>query len=460
MNQRRKIYWCGWILLASPMTSALALDEQALVQRIRENHPLSQMAAQDQEAAQGEYRAARGGFDPVLKFQVWDQDSAAYPYRSYDLSVEQPTQIWGARAIAGYRRGVGDFPVYDSKLETNSGGELRAGVELPLLRNGAIDERRARQSTADAQLNAVAASREQQVLDAIRVGLHRYWDWIAALERKRLTEALLKIAMQREHFLKTRVKLGDLSQIEQVDNDRIVAQRRGALVSAERAVERAELELSLYNWVTRDQKSLPDSRDVRSMELLAQAEQRIQAVESNFQVSAPELRALRYQLDAREVETRFARNQVLPKLDLGAYLARDRGMGNAKWNSNEWRLGIQLEFPLWFNTGLGRRQTAYARQLKSEVALRWADERWNNLRNDSTQAMAASLSRLRLAKNELELAVRIEQAELTRFKHGDSSLLFVNQREQATLEAGFKVVDLELELLKIDVDQRWMKAVL
>ncbi len=436
--------------------STYALEESELIQRIRENHPVSQMASEDFSSAQGELRAARGGFDPSLKFQYWDQDSAAYPYHAYDLSIEQPTRIWGARAVAGYRRGVGSFPIYDSKWQTNSDGELRAGLEIPLLRNGMIDERRAREGVAQAQLDATGFTRDQQVLDALRTGLHRYWEWVAALERKRLNEDLLKIAIQREQFLIERVRRGDVPEIEKADNDRVVAQRRGLLVSAQRAVERAELELSLFNWISRDEKKLPDPLRVRPRDLLVSAEQR--ATSGAARISAPELKALGAQLEAREIESRFARNQVLPKLDIAGYLARDRGLGNAKLNENEWRLGLQLEFPLFFNTGIGRRQAAYARQVKSEVSLRWANERWENLKIDIEQAMTASLERLRLAQSEVALASRIENAEIIRFKHGDSSMLFVNQREQATLEANMRVVDQELEILKLEVDRRWLSS--
>ena len=41
-----------------------------------------------------------------------------YRNAALDVRVEQPTPFYGLTAWAGWRIGVGSFPVYDSKLET------------------------------------------------------------------------------------------------------------------------------------------------------------------------------------------------------------------------------------------------------------------------------------------------------------------------------------------------------
>jgi hypothetical protein len=64
-----------------------------------------------------------------------------------DTQVTQPTRLWGAQLFAGYRFGQGlsytGIPIYDGKIETNDYGEVRAGLTVPLLRNGPIDRARA-----------------------------------------------------------------------------------------------------------------------------------------------------------------------------------------------------------------------------------------------------------------------------------------------------------------------------
>ena len=75
---------------------------------------------------------AKGKFEP----------EGFYETERFDVWIEQPTQLWGTTFMGGYRIGTGDFAVYDGEAKTNSGGEYRAGVSVPLLQGGRIDPNR------------------------------------------------------------------------------------------------------------------------------------------------------------------------------------------------------------------------------------------------------------------------------------------------------------------------------
>jgi outer membrane protein TolC len=64
---------------------------------------------------------------------------------------------------------------------------------------------------------------------------------------------------------------------------------------------------------------------------------------------------------------------------------------------------------------------------------------------DASSAMLAALERHGVAVRELELARRVEEAERDKLELGDSSLLLVNLREQATFDAALRELEARLD---------------
>jgi outer membrane protein TolC len=64
---------------------------------------------------------------------------------------------------------------------------------------------------------------------------------------------------------------------------------------------------------------------------------------------------------------------------------------------------------------------------------------------DAISAINTASIRYRAAQSEVELAVRLEEGERTRFSLGDSTLFLVNQRERATAEARVKLIEIQAE---------------
>jgi outer membrane protein TolC len=139
-------------------------------------------------------------------------------------------------------------------MATFSGGEIRGGIEIPFLRNGIIDERRAKIQTTEKGIRIASESVSLQKLEVIRQATQKYWDWVAAGKKLGIARELLNIADVRDKALLHRVKHGDAASIEQTENQRAVVQRQSTLLSAERYVQKMTLELSLY---FRDTNGMP-----------------------------------------------------------------------------------------------------------------------------------------------------------------------------------------------------------
>ena len=125
-----------------------------------------------------------------------------------------------------------------------SSGEPRIGFRLPLLRDGSIDRRRANLIKARLDKELADPIIHRQQIDFIRAATAGYYGWLAAGERLRLSEALLRIARERMSALRTQADSGLIPRIVLTDNQRLIVSRELAVVQARRRFEAAGLALS------------------------------------------------------------------------------------------------------------------------------------------------------------------------------------------------------------------------
>lgn len=185
-----------------------------------ENHPKARAARQDVVGAQGKRREAQGAFDPKVKGKSFWQPLAK-EYALFDLSLMQPLAFWGTDVIVGWRAGMGPVPVYKGEMDSATPfGEFYAGVNLPLLRNRAIDARRAARQIANMTLRAAQMELRLQMLSLQQDAVKAYTEWLAAGWLLQLDIERLALLKDRVEAFSTRLKLGDLAKIDRLDIER------------------------------------------------------------------------------------------------------------------------------------------------------------------------------------------------------------------------------------------------
>jgi outer membrane protein TolC len=166
----------------------------------------------------------------------------------------------------------------------------------------------------------------------------------------------------------------------------------------------------------------------------------------------PEVQRLSDQVGQYDLELRVLRNQLLPALDFTTTVSQDLGRSpSAKYDSlgkTELEFSLLLEVPLLYNAPLGRITAASAARAKLVAQLGFARERVEVELRDARSALDAARERVRLTRREIELATLLERGEQTRFELGESTLLIVNLREQASAEARLREVDALVEFHK------------
>ncbi|MFM8270251.1 MAG: TolC family protein [Pseudomonadota bacterium] len=426
--------------VAVPGFSApLTLDE--VIQSVRDKYPLLEGAKQDVEAARGEIRSSEGAFDIQWKTRLVSSMLGYYQNDRLDSVIEQPTTLWGTNLFAGYRLGIGDFAVYDGKLKTNPGGEVRAGLMIPLWRDGPTDRRRTTIGRSKLGVEVAETQVTQQRIDAVRDATNRYWDWVSASQKVDIYRALLRIAEERDAGLKERVRHGDLPDFERRDNERAILQRRSQLISAERLLQQATIDLALFFrdptgnpiFVGEDRLGASLPKPNRSAEPQDGLEKALQARPDLLRFSA-----LKKQ---NQIEVDLAENQSAPRVDVQLQAVRSLREGDPIRNGTQLEAGLQLEIPLQANVAGGREEVSRATVARLELQERFLRDKIATDVYNARSALNAAALRAQVTEQETELARKLEQGERIRFKQGDSNQLFVNIREQATADAAVREVD-------------------
>lgn len=425
---------------ADPGASAAPGLERVL-RPVVAQYPAILAAEQEREVAAGEQQYARGNFDPYIKGKGAWVPEGHYPTRRFEAFVNQPTYAWGTSVFAGYRYGQGHFAVYDGKAETLDRGEFRAGVTVPLLRDGYVDPKRAGLWTSRLAPQIAEASVGEKKIEIVRSVTLKYWSWVESGHALRIARYLLKLAEDRNAGIKERVERGDLAEIEYADNQRAILSRKSAIVSLERVAQGNAIELGFYL------KGLTDAPDIAPdaavPPLPEPAPEREHVLEREVDEALgrrPDIARIVAQQEQLKIELSLARNQVVPELDFTAMVAKDLGHGPERLEPLEVELGLVLDVPLTARSARGKRAQVTAKRAKLSLQAAVLRNRISADINDAMVAEATARERLGLARTELSLARRLAAAERDAFLLGNSTLLVVNLREQAVADAALKEV--------------------
>ena len=431
----------------------LALDE--VLVSVESNYPLLRAIEQERGIAGGRLVSAMGAFDLNLTAGAEGQGTTYDNVRS-TAGVSQGLPFAGLGAFAGYRNGYGEFPTYNLGQKTADGGEFRAGLTIPLLRDRAIDRPRAnvRQARLDVAIAEPVIGRQR--LDFQRAAARTYWNWVAAGQRLRVVESLVKLAVERDDQLKARVEAGPAANIERIDNQQNIALRNGVLVQAQRGFQQATIELSLF---LRDGTGSPTLAGIGRLPAFPDIEP-IDA--SSFDASLqtafelrPEPQRLRLQREKAEVELRLANNQTLPTVNAIVAASQDVGAGKSSLSGpngldrTALSAGFAFQLPVQRRDARGRMMQAQAQLAQIGQQLRHAEDVVRAEVQDAFSALERAFEFHRQAMKRVELARLVARAEREQLRLGRSDVLRVTLREQATFDA---------EIVEIGAQQDFFRA--
>jgi len=430
-------------LWARSSWGAAPLTLQEVLDTIASTHPEFEQAERKVDQAEAKAFAARGAFDPTLSVYGNWNPVGYYRTGQVDAVVQQATPAWGLGLYAGYRLGWGNFPVYKGELETLSGGEVRAGVELPVWRGGPIDPKRAEIQRTRILGEAATYERDATQLALERDAARAYWSWVAAGQRLEVARDLLAMAERRDEALREQVDAGAMEPIKLVDNRRLVLDRQAKRVAAERKFQEASLDLSLY---LRDAQANPlrmeeDRVPERFPEPVAPDALALEREVQRAMERRPDVAALDQERRASEVDVRLRRNQRSPDVKLKSFVARDFGDGPPELAPTEWGVGVVMEAPLPLRKARGDLQAAQAELAGVDAKRRGLRDKVGAEVRKAYVVLLAARQGIELTARQVEAANRLAEAERERMREGASDFVILNLRELAAADAATQLID-------------------
>lgn len=452
--------WTRWthVLMGSFASLLLANATQAQSKPLEFDEVLSSVAAHDPRIrraveevrrASGVTTEARGAFDPRVDGDLGLTGGAYYDLRSANAELRQPTSLWGSEIYVGYRIGVSTDQRWPTYLDnqTLSGGELRAGVELPIWRGGVIDEPRAKRARAIHLEEAAEEDLSSTALNLELAAAGAYWNWVSAGQKLEVTKALLTLAEDRDTQLRRRLAAGSIAEFDVTDNERILLERRALLVSAQRSFEQAAFALSLFLRDASGRSVVPEpSRLPKDAARSPEPELAEDLVMSSVLSCHPELGSARAMLEAAEVDVKLTRNQLAPELRGRFQYSRDLGELTGTdldftLPGNVFQAGLELSMPLLFRDERGRASAARAKVAASRAGIDFLEDQLIARVRDAASAVRAAQERVELSQQVVGTAEELAQGERRRFEYGSSNLIFVNLREQQAAMARVQLID-------------------
>ncbi len=414
---------------------------------IRHHQPLITRVAAELAQAEGWRLEAAGGFDPTIRGRTAGLSGGYYDLLRTDVELRQPTRLWGTQWYVGHRLGIGldpsrRFPTYYED-QTLSQGEVRAGVVVPIWRNGPIDGRRAAVRQAEALTRAARAGMLNQSLTLQTDGASAYYRWAAAGHRLLVAQEQLRLARRRAEQLQKSFSAGAVAEFQVLDNAQMVASRRDALIEARRALEAAAIELSLY---LRNRKGRPLLASLKRLPALhpvtdAQVE-RDRTSTGNLMQCHPRLLSLRAEVRAQQVAANLADNQVAPDADLTLQVSRDLGedRDNVALPGTVLSAQLTMDFPLLLRESRGQRAAEVAKLRQRKAELEWAEDQVRALLQNARSRLRAAVGRVAAAGALVETSEALAAAERRRLEWGAGTLLAVNLREQFAADGAYRYI--------------------
>ncbi len=423
---------------ALPQTLTLTLDE--VIHSVQHHYPMLRQVVAERAIAAGELLAAASPYDLLLAAESISQPVGFYENYRHGAALKQ-NLVCGGSVFAGYRVGRGEFEPWYQELVTNEGGEFKAGAVVPLAQGRAIDKYRAGLWTAELAQATVEPAIRRELLLFVQQASIAYWNWVAAGELRRVAKELVEIANQRNAWLREQVDAGDLPRIDLVDNERLILSRQVKLVEAEQKLQEAAVKLSLFWRVATGQPSVPPPEALpRGFPIPEELSATVMPAEIQHALNRrPELEELQLLRDRANVELAWARNQMLPELDVSVAGSQDVGEpASPKRDKSPLVMEAAVDFamPLQRRAAVGKLRATEGKLAQISAKQQMTTDKICTELAAAKIAVAAAYERYQRAQRSLELTREMELAEQEAFAAGQSNLLMVNLREQQTADAG------------------------
>ena len=315
-------------------------------------------------------------------------------------------------------------PVF-ADLQTAYASDLNLTVTQPLLKNFGVDINRTEIKIAENDREISLDQFRQTVMDVITQIQDVYWDLVFTIEDLKVAQRSLRLAQELAELNRARVRAGVAAPVEITQAETDIAARTAGVVLAEKAVQDTEDLLKVVlnipsggEWGGAVHPADPARFSAVTLDLPAAVTDALR--------KRPEYEAAKVEVSNRELNLRFARNQLLPDLSfkgsvgINGLSALDPtygdavdDLGSAKHFS--YSAGLVLSIPIGNRGARAEFVKAQLEREQARVALRSLELQITSEVREAVRRVSANARLVDDTKAARELAeeqLRIEQKRL------------------------------------------------
>jgi outer membrane protein TolC len=466
-------FTCAPLWAAPQDGSELELPLQQAIEMALENN-LDIVVARVNTQAQGEnVFGARGAFKPLLTADFNNLDSRtpannqligaptlARTTSAYNFAWQQQFSL-GLNYSLSFRNQRGSTNSAFSSFNPLYDTSVSAQITQPLLRNLHLNASQQQVVVAQNGERVARFQFEQQVMDTVRDVHNAYWDLVGSLRALEVAQRSLELAQELVENNRIQVEVGTMAPIDVLEAEAEVASREEALLLAQEAIERTG---DTLNRLIND----PESEHFWDTKIRPLDEPAVTTVAIDLEASVrtalqrrPELGQSRTDLDTRNYNVRYTRNQVRPSIDLvgsllfsglggnrierggfageiideipGGYTdALDQLVGG---KFRDWTLGVSVSYPVGHSTEVAAHAQAQVQVRGQRAAIRSQELIIVQEVRDTARQVETNRKRIDVTRVARELAVRRLEAEQRKFDLGMSTSFLVVQAQRDLVQA-------------------------
>jgi outer membrane protein TolC len=448
-------------------TLELSLDEA--VKRALENNVDIAVARYNPQSSALGVKEVEGVYDPVV-LSTLSSASRTTPAQNVfagATKVTTETGLYNFGATQAFRTGANlrvDFN--NNKTDTNSvfstfnpsyGSSFNANLTQPLLRDFRIDSTRQQLKIAKKNREISDVQFRQTVVNTVASVKQLYYDLLYAIDNLEAQKKSLSLAQKLLDENQIRVRVGTMAPLDVVSAESEVAGREEAVIVAEATVSEAEDAIKRAIFPKNDPATwalriVPTDRPTAEPVSLNAEAAIATALEKRTDIVAA-----RKGIESNDVSVQYARNQLLPTLDLTASYGTT-GIGGTRLERSGGPLGpitqtfpggygdafsdvFAREFPTWtlsFNISypIGNRQ-AEAAQARARLARDQAQASLARLEmqiaaevRSAARAVETNFKRVESTRAARNLQLRRLDAEEKKFAAGMTTNFMVTQAQR------------------------------
>lgn len=433
-------------VLGAQSLDSLSLNFEEYISYVKTNHPIAKQGFLKIEEGDATVTKARGGFDPKLEgdFNYKDYKDKNY-YDKLNAKFKIPTW-YGIDVLAGYESNEGLFLNPENTVPDD--GLFAAGVKVSLGEGLFINKRMADLKKAKAYRNQTKAEQELILNDVIYNASIAYFNWLLNYKNLNVYKRFLTNAELRFNGIQKQVEAGENAQIDAVEAEVNLNNRKLQLLEAELLYNKAILELSTFLWTANNQP-LEVETNVYPEPIsspIIDSVLNIESINSQNLDTHPKIRALNFKTESLLIDQKLKANKLLPKLDIQYQFISDSYNEFNTYNNQNYKAKVNLAFPLFLRKERGELRLA-------EIKLEQINYETQNTSLFLKNKIAAVIFETDSYANQLQLIEQVNTnyealltAEERKFFLGESSIFLVNSREKSLIDAQTKYNAVEFKL--------------